>query len=194
MSAILKFDFQKRKHLRFSEVNYLNYTNKTQFCMWQLHFPLNKGKQEQAVNPYYTLNLYIFTWSFTSSYSPLTTSMLQPALQLPVSSGVRVYVYLLKNPMLINRVVLEVIYIDLKCGNNSSFRVSIGKQQTLQYSFRVYPVWASKCETVKSPGYIDEHDKSWSQLPRLVQTKSEQAVKPKHGIIFCSFSKHLPCI
>ena len=27
MSAILKFDFQKRKQLRFSELNYLNYTN-----------------------------------------------------------------------------------------------------------------------------------------------------------------------
>ena len=39
MSAILKFDFQKRKQLRFSEVNYLNYTQKTQFRMWQLHFP-----------------------------------------------------------------------------------------------------------------------------------------------------------
>ena len=34
MSAILKFDFQKRKQLRFSEVKYLNYTKKTQFCMW----------------------------------------------------------------------------------------------------------------------------------------------------------------
>ena len=39
MSAILKFDFQKRKQLRFSEVNYLNFTKKTnkqtnkQFCM-----------------------------------------------------------------------------------------------------------------------------------------------------------------
>ena len=39
MSAILKFDFQKREQLRFSEVNYLNYTKKTQFRMWQLHFP-----------------------------------------------------------------------------------------------------------------------------------------------------------
>ena len=29
MSAILKFDFQKREQLRFSEVNYLNYTKKT---------------------------------------------------------------------------------------------------------------------------------------------------------------------
>ena len=28
MSAILKFDFQKRKQLRFSEVNYLNYAKK----------------------------------------------------------------------------------------------------------------------------------------------------------------------
>ena len=33
MSAILKYDFRKREQLRFSEVNYLNYTKKTQFCM-----------------------------------------------------------------------------------------------------------------------------------------------------------------
>ena len=37
--CILKFDFQKREKLRFSEANYLNCTKKTQFCMWQLHFP-----------------------------------------------------------------------------------------------------------------------------------------------------------
>ena len=54
MSAILKFEFQKREQLRFSEVNYLNYTKKIQFCMWQLHFPLNKGKQEQAMDPFHT--------------------------------------------------------------------------------------------------------------------------------------------
>ena len=54
MSAILKFDFQKREQLRFSEVNYLNYTKKTQFYMWQLHFPLNKGKHEQAMDPFHT--------------------------------------------------------------------------------------------------------------------------------------------
>ena len=53
MSAILKFDFQKRDQLRFSGVNYLNYTKTTQFCMWQLHFPLNKGKQEQAMDPFH---------------------------------------------------------------------------------------------------------------------------------------------
>ena len=55
MSAILKFDFQKREQLGFSEVNYLNYTKKTQFCMWQLHFPLSKWKQEQAIDPFHTL-------------------------------------------------------------------------------------------------------------------------------------------
>ena len=54
MSAILKFDFQKGEKLRFSEVNYPNYTKKTQFCMWQLHFPLSKGKQEQAMDPFHT--------------------------------------------------------------------------------------------------------------------------------------------
>ena len=29
MTAILKFDFQKREQLRFSEVHYLNYAKKT---------------------------------------------------------------------------------------------------------------------------------------------------------------------
>ena len=42
MTAILKFDFQKRKQLRFSEVNYLSYTKKTKFGMWKLHFPKTK--------------------------------------------------------------------------------------------------------------------------------------------------------
>ena len=54
MSAILKFDFQKREQLRFSEVNYLNYPKKTYFCMWQLHFPENNGKQEQAMDRFHT--------------------------------------------------------------------------------------------------------------------------------------------
>ena len=54
MSAILKFDFQKREQLRLSEVNHVNFTKKTQFCMWQLHFPLNKGKQKQAMDPFHT--------------------------------------------------------------------------------------------------------------------------------------------
>ena len=48
MSAILKFDFQKREQLRFSEVNYLNYTKKTQFCMWQLYFSLRARRGSPA--------------------------------------------------------------------------------------------------------------------------------------------------
>ena len=54
MSTILKFDFQKREQLRFPEVNYLNYIKNTQFSMWQLYFPLNKRKQEQAMDPFHT--------------------------------------------------------------------------------------------------------------------------------------------
>ena len=42
MSVILRFVLQKWKQLHFSEVNYLNYIKKAQFCMWQLHFPWNK--------------------------------------------------------------------------------------------------------------------------------------------------------
>ena len=46
MSAILKFDFQKRKQLRFSEVNYLNYTKKTQCDNYIFPKPRgNKNKQ-----------------------------------------------------------------------------------------------------------------------------------------------------
>ena len=39
MSAILKFDFQKREQLRFSEENYLNYTKKTNFACGKYIFP-----------------------------------------------------------------------------------------------------------------------------------------------------------
>ena len=55
MSATLKFDFQKRKQLHFSEVDYLNYTKKTQFCMWRYIFPKTRGnKTQQAVDPFHT--------------------------------------------------------------------------------------------------------------------------------------------
>ena len=52
MSAILKFDFQKRKQLRFSEVNYLNYNKKDPIM--HVKFSLKQGKQEQAVDPFLT--------------------------------------------------------------------------------------------------------------------------------------------
>ena len=51
MYAILEYVLQKWKQLNLSEENYLNTTKKTQFCMWQLHFSWNKGKQKQAVDP-----------------------------------------------------------------------------------------------------------------------------------------------
>ena len=42
----LKFDFQKRNKLYFSEENYLNYTKQTQFCMWQF-FPKTRGNKNK---------------------------------------------------------------------------------------------------------------------------------------------------
>ena len=52
MSAILKFDFQKRKQLYFSEENYLNYTKKDTVLHVSITFSLKQGKQEQAVDPF----------------------------------------------------------------------------------------------------------------------------------------------
>ena len=52
MSAILKFDFQKRKQLHFLAENYLNYTKETQFYKMTITFSLNKGKQEHEVDPF----------------------------------------------------------------------------------------------------------------------------------------------
>ena len=63
MSAILKFHFQKNKtkqnkKTKKQKKNYIfrrkssKLHKKTQFCLWRLHFPLNKGKpKEQAVDP-----------------------------------------------------------------------------------------------------------------------------------------------
>ena len=47
MSAILKFDFQKRKQLRFSEVKYLNYTKKPNFACDNYIFPKTKGNKNK---------------------------------------------------------------------------------------------------------------------------------------------------
>ena len=50
MSAILKFDFQKRKQLRFSEVNYLNYIKKTQFACGN-YISLKQGETRTSHGP-----------------------------------------------------------------------------------------------------------------------------------------------
>ena len=47
MSAILKFDFQKREQLRFSEVNYLNYTKKTEFACGYYIFPKTRENNKK---------------------------------------------------------------------------------------------------------------------------------------------------
>ena len=48
MSAILKFDFQKRKQLHFSEENYLNYTKKDQILhVTMTFFPKTKGNKDR---------------------------------------------------------------------------------------------------------------------------------------------------
>ena len=44
MSAILTFNFQKRKQLRFSEVNYLNYTKKDPILNVTATFSLKQGE------------------------------------------------------------------------------------------------------------------------------------------------------
>ena len=51
MSAILKFDFQKRKQLRFSEVNYLNYTKKDPILLVATTFSLKQGERRTKHGP-----------------------------------------------------------------------------------------------------------------------------------------------
>ena len=47
MSAILKFEFQKREQLRFSEVNYLNYTKRQNFASGNYIFPKTRGNKNK---------------------------------------------------------------------------------------------------------------------------------------------------
>ena len=51
MSAILKFDFQKREQLRFSEVNYLNYTKKDTILHVAITFSLKQGETRTSHGP-----------------------------------------------------------------------------------------------------------------------------------------------
>ena len=52
MSAILKFDFQKRKQLRFSEVNYLFYTKKDPILHVTTTFSLKQGETRTNSVPF----------------------------------------------------------------------------------------------------------------------------------------------
>ena len=51
MSAILKIDFHKRKQLRFSEVNYLNYTKKDPLLHVTTKFSLKQGETRPSSGP-----------------------------------------------------------------------------------------------------------------------------------------------
>ena len=51
MSAILKFDFQKREQLRFTEVNYLNYTKKDNILHVATTFSLKQGETRTSHGP-----------------------------------------------------------------------------------------------------------------------------------------------
>ena len=51
MSAILKFDFQKRKQLRISEVNYLNYTKKDPILHVTTTVSLKQGETRTSSLP-----------------------------------------------------------------------------------------------------------------------------------------------
>ena len=60
MSAILKFDFQERKQLRFSEVNYLNYTKKKRpnFACGNYIFPETRWNKNKPWTHSTLLNMY----------------------------------------------------------------------------------------------------------------------------------------
>ena len=62
MSVILEFDFQTRKQLRFSEVNYLNYTKKDPILYVTTTFSLKQGETRTncdffALSPCYSRNI-----------------------------------------------------------------------------------------------------------------------------------------
>ena len=63
MSAILKFDFQKRKQLRFSEVNYLNYTKKDPILHVATTVSLKQGETRTSHGsiPHHPLTLWLQT-------------------------------------------------------------------------------------------------------------------------------------
>ena len=51
MSAILKFDFQKRKQLRFPQVKYLIYTKKDPILHVITTFSLKQGETRTSCGP-----------------------------------------------------------------------------------------------------------------------------------------------
>ena len=74
MCTILKFDFQKRKELCFSKVNYLNYTKRNpNFACDKYIFPKtrgNKNKQCTHSTPLNTtLNIQLMSYNFSCCFA-----------------------------------------------------------------------------------------------------------------------------
>ena len=69
MSAILKFDFQKRKQLRFSEVN-LNYTKRHNFACDNYIFPKTRGNKNKQWTHSTPLKNESLLYDFQSGFRP----------------------------------------------------------------------------------------------------------------------------
>ena len=66
MNAILKFDFQKIKQLRFSEVNYLDYTKRPNFACDNYIFPKTRETRTNSVPIPQRLNISLTVWGVMS--------------------------------------------------------------------------------------------------------------------------------
>ena len=77
MSAILKFDFQKRKQLTCSEVNYLNYTKRPNFACDNYIFPKTRGNKNKKWTHSTPLNGLIQLTMFYEVSVDLRKKMLQ---------------------------------------------------------------------------------------------------------------------
>ena len=85
MSAILKFDFQKREQLRFSEVNYLNYTKRPNFACGNYIFPKRRGNKNKPWTHSTPLKAYTrIKWGKLSSSWFRTCMLLVALLPWPV--------------------------------------------------------------------------------------------------------------
>ena len=64
MSTILKLDFQKRKQLHFSEVNYLNTQKRPNFASDNYIFPKPRGNKNKQYTHSTPLNTEEIQWGF----------------------------------------------------------------------------------------------------------------------------------
>ena len=103
MSAILKFDFQKRKQLRFSEAKYLNYTKRPNFACDNYIFPKTRGNKNRQWTHSTPLNctsmvitfihsvcgsMALFYINYQSIYSYLAKLIIIIVMRVIESSGV----------------------------------------------------------------------------------------------------------